>query len=301
MKKVVANKFCKMSICAVAIIVCVFGIAGCSKQSNETYTFHSAQPQQLHKAKTTKPEIPQNIDIDLSDRFNDINGCAVIFSPQDNQYFFYNRDICTQRASPYSTFKVVSTLIGLHNGIIANETSVMNYNGTQYPVDDWNHNLSLKDAFQSSCIWYFRQIIDIAGQDEVQKELANLLYGNCDISEWNGNNTNSIKELNGFWLNSSLKISALEQVQVLSQIFEGQNMYDTVHINILQNIMLVDASETKKIYGKTGSGSDGEAWFIGFSEENNQRIYFAIYLNDTGQSQDISGTTAKEIALEIMR
>ena len=301
MKKIVIKKTRKIGVCVGVMILCLSGISGCSRQSKDTYTSDSAQVQQSKEEKTTKTEKLESNDIDLSNNFNDINGCTVMFSPQDNQYSFYNKEMCTQRVSPYSTFKVISTLIGLQNGIINNETSVMNYNGTQYPVDDWNNNLSLQKAFQSSCIWYFRQIIDTAGKDEVQKELNNLSYGNCDISEWNGNNTNSIKELNGFWLDSSLKISSLEQVQVLSRIFEGQSMYDKEDINVLQNIMLVENLETKKIYGKTGSSSSGEAWFIGFSEENNQRIYFAVYLNDTTQIQNVSGTTAKDIALEIMK
>ena len=35
-----------------------------------------------------------------------------------------------EQASPYSTFKIISALMGLHNGVIADETSAMEYNGT---------------------------------------------------------------------------------------------------------------------------------------------------------------------------
>ena len=40
----------------------------------------------------------------------------------------------------------------------------MNYNGTQYPNLEWNKNLTLKEAFQTSCIWYFRQVINAVGK-----------------------------------------------------------------------------------------------------------------------------------------
>lgn len=239
-------------------------------------------------------------EIDLSDKFRGINGCAVIYDLENNKYSIYNTSLSEQEMSPYSTFKIVSALAGLSNGVIENETSTMNYQGVQYPVAEWNEDLTLEEAFQTSCIWFFRQIIDKVGSAEMQNELQKLEYGNCDISEWNGSNLNPMPELNGFWLDSSLKISPLEQVQVLKKIFEGESIYSDEHVAILKAIMLV-SDDTKKIYGKTGSGSNGEAWFVGFTEENEQRVYFAVYLNDHAQADKVSGGVAREIALEILK
>lgn len=53
---------------------------------------------------------------DYKDCFNGINGCAVFYSPEENKYTFYNKDMCDKQVSPCSTFKIVSTLIGLNNG-----------------------------------------------------------------------------------------------------------------------------------------------------------------------------------------
>lgn len=242
---------------------------------------------------------PTMKEIDLSDQFRGINGCAVIYNPDNNEYSIYNASLCEQEVSPYSTFKIVSVLAGLNNGVIENEYSTMNYSGEKYPLDEWNENVSLDKAFQTSCIWYFRQIIDEVGQDEIQYELTQLEYGNCDISEWDGGNVNPMPDLNGFWLGSSLKISPLEQVQVLAKIFEGESLYSAEDVALLKEIMLV-SEDTKRIYGKTGSSPDGEAWFVGFAEENGERIYFAIYLNDNTQANNVSGSTAKEIALDVL-
>lgn len=238
-------------------------------------------------------------EIDLSDKFRGINGCAVIYDPSNDKYSLYNSSLCEQKVSPYSTFKIVSTLAGLNNEVIENKESMMNYSGEKYPLPEWNENLSLKKAFQTSCIWYFRQIIDEVGQDEIQSELIRLEYGNCDISEWDGSNINPMPDLNGFWLGSSLKISPLEQVQMLKKIFEGESIYSTEHVAILKEIMLV-SEDTRKIYGKTGSGPDGEAWFVGFAEENDTKKYFAVYLKDNTQPDKVSGSIAKEIALNIL-
>lgn len=205
-----------------------------------------------------------------------------------------------QEVSPYSTFKIISTLVGLHNDIIKDETSTMNYNGTQYPNTEWNENLTLKKAFQTSCIWYFHQIINSVGEQEVKKELSELEYGNCDVSAWEGSNINPYKELNGFWLGSSLKISPYEQVQVLSKIFEGKSFYDSQNVEILKKVMLIEDEQEKKVYGKTGSGTNGETWFIGFIEKGSQREYFAVYLEDSLQKERVSSNLAQEIALKII-
>lgn len=236
--------------------------------------------------------------------FEGIKGCAVIFDKQSDKYYFYNESQANERVSPYSTFKVMSTLIGLNHGVIKDETSKMNYNGTEYAVDAWNENLSLDQAFKSSCVWYFRQVIDkvaqVYGQDEVKSELQSIGYGNGDISEWKGSKMNPLSELNGFWLGSSLKISPVEQVNVLCKIFEGQSAYTASHVNVLKNIMLVSSDESGKNYGKTGSGTDGKAWFVGFKEKDDKRKYFAIYLDDSDKKESINGQKAKEIALKIM-
>lgn len=156
-----------------------------------------------------------------------------------------------------------------------------------------------EDAFRSSCIWYFRKVIDEVGQETIQEELNKLDYGNCDISEWSGSGVNSFPELNGFWIESSLMISPIEQVEVLHKIMEGETIYTKSEIEILKSIMLLEASDSKKIYGKTGTGTDGTAWFIGFVEKENTNIYFAIYLDDDS-SNEISGIKAQEIAFNIL-
>lgn len=293
-------KFLKI-ICMLA--VCLIMLSGCSSKQEKVEQIETNQLVQSEIDDKTEKKESENTGeelLDLSNAFNNINGCAVLYSPSENKFSLYNKDMAEQEVSPYSTFKIISTLIGLHNNIIKDETSTMNYNGTQYLNLEWNGNLTLQTAFQTSCIWYFHQIINSVGEEKVKKELSELKYGNCDVSEWEGSMINPYKELNGFWLGSSLKISPYEQVKVLSKIFEGESFYDSESIKILKKIMLIEDNKEQKIYGKTGSGSNGEAWFIGFTEKGQQREYFAIYLNDSLQREQISSSVAKEIALKII-
>lgn len=217
--------------------VCLIMLSGCSSKQEKV-----EQMDQLEQSKTddkTEKKESGNTEeemLDLSSAFNSINGCAVLYSPSEYKYSLYNKDMAEQKVSPYSTFKIISTLIGMHNNIIKDENSTMNYNGTQYQNSEWNENLTLQKAFQTSCIWYFHQIINSVGEEKVKKELSELKYGNCDVSEWEGSMINPYEELNGFWLGSSLKISPYEQVEVLSKIFEGKSFYDNENVEKLKKL-----------------------------------------------------------------
>lgn len=295
------SKFLKVLFFSMACSIVLFGCSGESDNVNTETPSETPQQNQSEvnyeneSSNKTEEEI-----IDLNDEFGGINGCMVLYNPLEDRYYFYNEEMAKEEVSPYSTFKIVSTLAGLNNGVIKDKTSTMNYSGVQYPNPEWNANLTLEEAFQTSCIWYFRQVIDSVGYTEMQNEINELDYGNKDLSEWEGSNINSYEELNGFWLSSSLKISPFEQTKILSQIFEGKSIYNSQNIEILKEIMLIQNEESQKIYGKTGSGSNGEAWFVGFMEEAGQRIYFSTYLSDSSKSKEISGNMAKEITLNVV-
>lgn len=287
------------------MISCTSIITGCSSGKAEVVESNNSTIEELTEELENETD-SINLEmimkkVDYSKIYNGLNGCAVIYNPLENQYLIYNESMCEVEVSPLSTFKIISTLMGLNNGILTEDTSVMKYNGTEYPVNLWNKNVTLNEAFQTSCIWYFRQVIDSIGKEKVKSELQELQYGNYDISEWEGSNINQLQDLNGFWLGSSLKISPLEQVRILDKIFEGKSQYTEEQTDILKSFMALDDSGNCEIYGKTGSGIDGEAWYVGFSEKNGDRIYFAIYLDDSQNKDVVSGNVAKEIAIEIMK
>ena len=83
---------------------------------------------------------------------------------------------------------------------------------------------------------------------------------------------NSNRALTGFWIESSLKISPREQVEVMERIFGEGSAYSTEALNELKQVMLVPGAGGTgvSIYGKTGMGKDCgvvvDAWFTGFAE-----------------------------------
>ena len=141
----------------------------------------------------------------------------------------------------------------------------------------------------------------------MQKELDKLQYGNCDISDWEGrlNTNNNNRALTGFWLESSLMISPKEQVEVMERIFGDNSGYSEETQNELKQVMLVSEQERTdiSIYGKTGMGkAEGivaDAWFTGFAEGTEGKVYFCVRLGRT-DGMNVSSLRAKEIAIQIV-
>lgn len=246
-------------------------------------------------------------EVDWKNYFDGINGSAVIYNPSENNYQIYNQEMAFSQRSPCSTFKIISSLIALENKVIILDESIRTWSGEIFWNENWNRDINFEEAFRTSCVWYYREIIDEIGKDTMQKELNKLHYGNCDISDWEGylNTNNNNRALTGFWIESSLKISPKEQVEVLERIFGEHSVYSQETQNSLKQVMLLSEGQNGDmlIYGKTGLGkSHGvtiDAWFAGFADTDDERKYFCVYLGETN-GKDVSSTKAKEIAIELI-
>ena len=139
----------------------------------------------------------------------------------------------------------------------------------------------------------------------MQAHIDEMNYGNRDISDWQGdlNEGEPLAELKGFWLESSLKISPKEQIQVLRRIMEHPEKGELA--NTLKLLMLTrdDAATGLKVYGKTGfgrvDGKNTDAWFVGLYERDGKTAYFALRLDDPDNPRATSDK-AKAIALSII-
>ena len=264
----------------ILILMTIFSLSSCSKNNME--------------------------EINLLKYFQGINGTAVFYNPSVSKYKIYNIPLSHIQSSPCSTFKVMSAYIALSENLFTQNNSIIEWNGKNYENPVWNKNMDLQEAFKTSCVWYFRDLIDKIPQKTIKSYLQKHNYGNQDVSDWKGdqNDNTNISELKGFWIESSLQISPLEQVRFLEQIFSKENQITKT----LKDIMLI-TSNPVKIYGKTGLGIKNNmvdtAWFIGFYEQNNFKVFFAIRLNDKKSSlkdyRYLASAYAKQIALDIIQ
>lgn len=322
------RKLMSYKIYGCILILSLVGLSGCSKDndklidnrqmdmplSEETeQTEESSADDILQIEETPTDEIQEVIvepmieDMDWSNYFEGINGAAVIYEPAENCYHIYNQELALTRRSPCSTFKIISSLIALENGIIQPNESTRTWSGEIFWNEEWNRDIDFSDAFHASCVWYFREIIDEIGKDMIQEDLNELAYGNCDISDWEGrlNTNNNNPVLTGFWIESSLLISPKEQVEVMERIFGDNTDYSEETLEQLKQVMLLSEQDSRdiSIYGKTGMGKAYgivvDSWYTGFADTSGQRIYFCVYLGET-DNKNVSSAKAKEIAIKIV-
>lgn len=315
------------------ICMCIF-LTGCANNHDTEKNFPAADKKealeniQPEEEKQEEPEIkqdsastevtttdpiepaevePEIVDVDWSEHFHGLNGTAVVYDASDKRYSIYNRELALTRSSPCSTFKIISSLIALENGLLEPEDSTRGWSGEIFWNEDWNKDIDFNEAFQTSCVWYYRQLVDDIGEDMMQKELDKLQYGNCDISDWEGrlNTNNNNRALTGFWIESSLMISPKEQAEVMERIFGDHSDYSKKTQDELKQVMLVSEQERSDIpiYGKTGMGkAEGivvDAWFTGFAERAEGNLYFCVHLGRT-DGRNVSSALAKEIAIQIV-
>lgn len=299
------------ALCLV-FIFSVLWLTACGGHQRETQVPENAQTSEDSKGNPSE-NLPDEYaepavkEMDWAEYFEGINGAAVFYDADENCYQVYNQELAQTRRSPCSTFKIISSLIGLEKGIIVPVDSTRIWSREIFWNEDWNRDISFPDAFRSSCVWYFREVIDEIGRETMQKELERLSYGNCDISDWEGrlNTNNSNPALTGFWIESSLLISPTEQVQVMERIFGEDSSYSPESLDQLKQVMLLSkqGKTEPSIYGKTGLGKAHgvvvDAWFTGFADCGQKRIFFCVYLGESS-GQNVSSAKAREIAAEII-
>ena len=115
-----------------------------------------------------------------------------------------------QRFSPASTFKIPHALIALSEGIVKDPQEIFFfYDGhSKYFLKAWEKDMGLKEAVQTSNVEAFKVMAHKIGRHKMQEALKAFDYGNKIIGD----------KLEEFWLDGSLKISALEQVLFLEKL-----------------------------------------------------------------------------------
>ncbi|WP_042462002.1 BlaR1 family beta-lactam sensor/signal transducer [Neobacillus dielmonensis] len=229
---------------------------------------------------------------DLSSYFDGCNGSFVLYDATKNQYQIYNREMSEQRVSPDSTYKIYAALFALESNVISPTSNKQNWDGTVHPIPEWNQNQTLSTAISRSVNWYFQNTDREIGRNRLQEYFHKIKYGNEDLSG----------KLDGYWMESSLKISPIEQVQLLTAFEKNQFGFKPEHIQAVKQAIFIAEQNNRQLYGKTGTGmingKNVNGWFVGFVTKGDSRYYFAVNIqNQDGQAQ---GSKAAEIAKQIL-
>ncbi len=229
--------------------------------------------------------------IDLSSCFQGYEGSFVLYDMAQDTWNIYDMDRAALRVSPDSTYKIYDALIGLEAGVITPEDSTMEWNRELYPFQEWNTDQTLQSAMSASVNWYFQEIDKQLGTSAIDRYLREIRYGN----------ENSKGSLSSYWMESSLKISPIEQVELLRKLYENNLGFGIQNVNAVKDSILLSSSEAGNFYGKTGTGcidgKDVNGWFVGYVEAPDNTWFFAANIAANGGA---SGSSAAEITRHIL-
>ena len=229
--------------------------------------------------------------VDLSTYFGEYEGSFVLYDLENDAWSIHNKDHATLRVAPNSTYKIYDALFGLEEGVITPENSFIAWNGEIYPFEAWNADQTLQSAMNSSVNWYFQAVDEQLGASDVYSYVQEIGYGNENMSG----------DFSSYWMESSLEISPIEQVELLTKLQNNSFGFAPENINAVKDAICLSASDAGTFYGKTGTGrvngQDINGWFIGYIETADNTYFFATNIS---ADSDATGGNATEITMSIL-
>ena len=234
---------------------------------------------------------------DFKHRFDGLQGAFVLYDLNEDVSVRYNITQCAKRYSPASTFKILNSLIGLETGVIPDEHFVIPWDGVRRDMPEWNRDHDMASAIKYSVVPYYRELARRVGQKRMQEWVRKVGYGNEAISGG----------IDRFWLGSSLRISADEQIDFLRKLYENKLPFSQRSLSIVKKILVRDATDAYVLHAKTGfaTGPDGSAigWYVGYIERKGNVYFFACNIVSPNAEKDGERImkSRQEIAVTILK
>lgn len=240
----------------------------------------------------------------LDELYESFEGSFVLIDLQTNKKIVYNDSLSSERFAPCSSFKITNSLISFESGIAQDAGYSIVYDSTKVkpkpwwyttePLIHWMQDHSMQTAFKYSVVWYYQELAKQIGEENMQKFLNQIDYGNNNISSG----------IDNFWLCGSLQISAKEQAEFLQKLyFKKINGFSIESQEKVKQIMLYESNDNYKLYGKTGGGDCWDnktiGWYVGFVETNSGTYVFAM--NMFVQSFDDLGDKRIELTKKLLK
>lgn len=209
-----------------------------------------------------------------------VKGTFVLSKLDSDTMMIYNRERSKNTFLPASTFKILNSLISLETKVIENEDEIIKWDGKKRFYDKWNQDHNLKSAIKYSCVWFYQELARRVGEEKMQFYLDTTKYGNSKIGT----------DIDKFWLEGELRISAIEQIEFLKNFIKKELPFSENNHEIVKNILLVEETKDYKFYAKTGWAArikPAVGWYVGFVERESDIWVFAmnIEINEDEQAK----------------
>lgn len=202
---------------------------------------------------------------------------TIVVSPINEGKTFVHDDLRANRRFPAaSTFKVLNTLVALEENVIS-VGDTLKWDGVPREIPEWNRDQTLESAFRSSCVWCFQALARRVGAAKYKHYLAASAYGEL----------HEPFDETAFWLDGSLKISAIEQVEFLKKVYRRSLPFKNSSYESLRRIMLIEQDSEYALRAKTGWATKANppiGWYVGYIETRKGAWFFAMNMDAPDQS-----------------
>ena len=189
-----------------------------------------------------------------------VKGCFALMENGTAQFTISNLSMYKDSAyAPLNTFFAVPSLIALDRGYI-------------------NHNPSSWVATDS--VVYYQSLIEKIGRAELLKSIDSLHYGKGIVST----------DLNNFWRDGSLRITADEQLGFMKKLYFNELPFQKRSQEIYKKMILKEDNAGYKLSYISGSDSsvNNTNWIVGFVEENKHPYFFVMYTSNAGEEHTVA-------------
>lgn len=198
-------------------------------------------------------------------------GAIVIRRLSDGAEWTGGGDRVDQRLLPASTFKIPNSLIILETGVVSDPyEDRLAWDGVERSPG-WDADQSLRTALRRSAVWAYQHWAREVGRDRMAAFVNAFDYGSGDIG--------GPEDIDRFWLNGPLRISAREQVDFLTRLHARSLPVSQATQDQVVDIMRNHDGEGWTLYAKTGWAIREEpnyGWYVGWLETPQDVWVFAV-------------------------
>lgn len=225
-----------------------------------------------------------------------VKGSILILDDRNETYYSNNFETSNIGHLPASTYKIPHSIIGLETGILSDST-IFKWDKKPRAYKSWEQDLSLKQAFQYSCVPCYQELAGKIGVDAMIKHLQKLDYPTMEVTK---------ASLRNFWLVGDSKISTQAQIQFLKRLYEHTLPISPATQHSIKDILHIKTLPTYSISGKTGLAVLSDSyigWFVGYIETKEGSVYFAtcIMPGDKATSQKEIAKQRKKVTMAALR
>ncbi|WP_408097224.1 penicillin-binding transpeptidase domain-containing protein [Peredibacter sp. HCB2-198] len=239
--------------------------------------------------------------VDFKKHFSDREACFTISDLNTGKIIAeYNSPRCDERIPPNSSFKIAASLMAFEKGVFKDENQVIKWDGVKRDRPEINQDLTPMTFMSTSAKWVTEWIMPQLGEKTIQSFLEKYKYGNQDFS-------GGIKTA---WVTSSLKISPHEQVNFLTNFWNGK-LASKRSTDLTKKVMFIKKLGNADLYGKTGTGcvkghgcmqKPGKmfGWFVGVLKNGDKTYVFAGNGIDLKDQKTPGGPRMRDTTMEIL-